>query len=246
MGIYVFNTEVLFEELIRDTKRGSDHDFGKNVLPEMLGRRGVCAYRFVDGKGPDGAYWRDIGTLEAYYLANMELVSTHPRFNLYDQDWPIRSYQPQVPPARIAIPDDGESVGDGRGLDAVISNGCVINGGRVTRSVLSPGVRVNSRAIVEGSVLMDGVEVGRYAEIRNSIIDKHVTIPAGVSVGCDLEQDRKRYTVTPSGIVVVAKGMTIASPGDSPHRRGLRPNERAYVEKGPCPTGHHPGVQASL
>jgi glucose-1-phosphate adenylyltransferase len=219
MGIYVFTAKVLLEELVRDAKRESEHDFGKNILPSMLGRRELFACSFVDPRNGGYAYWRDIGTLEAYYHANMDLLSARPRFDLYDVEWPVRTYQPQAPPAKMVAADDGGSNGSGEVLDSVVSNGCLIRGGRVIRSVLSAGVRVQSHAVVENSVLMEGVEVGEYAAIRNAIIDKNARIPAGASIGYDMEEDRKCYAVTPSGLVVIEKGWSIESAEHRPSSR---------------------------
>jgi glucose-1-phosphate adenylyltransferase len=218
MGIYIFNTQVLFEELRQDAKTASDHDFGKNIIPQMMGRRDLCAYRFSDRNHGGDAYWKDIGTLDAYYLANMDLVSTRPSFDLYDTDWPIRTYEPQVPPAKIVSAADGENAINGETVDSIVSHGCIISGGCVVRSVLSPGVRVNCDSSVQDSVLMEGVNVGRHAKVRNAIIDKHVTIPPAARIGYDLTEDRKRYIVARSGIVVVEKGMTI-EPYQATHQR---------------------------
>ena len=209
MGIYIFSLAALYEELIPDADTQSDHDFGKNILPEMLNRQKLFAYHFVDENQKERSYWRDIGTLEAYYEANMDLVSVSPQFNLYDQRWPVRTYQPQLPPVKMVFADPGEGARRGEAMDSMISTGCVISGGRVLRSVLSPGVRINSYASVEDSVLMDGVNIGRRSRVRKAIIDKYVDILPDTTIGYDLEEDRNRFHVTDSGIVVIPKGRIV-------------------------------------
>jgi glucose-1-phosphate adenylyltransferase len=219
MGIYIFNTRVLFEELIRDGTRKTEHDFGKNILPAMVKNRNLRAYELAPPTPGQEAYWRDVGTLDAYYEANMDLLSPTPRFDLYDSEWPIRTYQPQAPPAKILPSGSNGATTTGEALDSIISNGCVIRGGRLVRSVLSPHVRLDPDSLVENAVLMEGVQVGRHARIRNAIIDKGVAIPPGACIGVELERDRERFTVTPSGIVVVAKRMAILPEEDSRRRR---------------------------
>ena len=216
MGIYVFNREVLEEELIDDAKKNTDHDFGKNIIPQMV-RKGkkICAFNFSALKSEgeclsdrDAAYWRDIGTVDGYYEANMDLLGAEPIFSLYDQNWPVRTYQEQFPPART-IHSDEEAGRVGQLLDSLVSSGCVISGGKVQRSVLSPNVRINSFSEVYDSILMEGVDVGRHAKIQRAIIDKEVKIPRNAVIGYDLKEDKKRFTVTDSGIVVVGKGTEI-------------------------------------
>ncbi len=211
MGIYIFRRDVLIEELEEDAKKkDSAHDFGKNVLPAMLRKnRKVFVFNFRDKNGKKPKYWRDIGTIQAYYEANMDLVRVTPEFNLYDRDWPIRTYQVQVPPAKTVFA--GGDTGDRIGLvlDSLVSGGCIVSGGKVVRSILSPGVRVNSYATVEDSILMDGVNVGRYCQIKRTIIDKGVSIPPGMRIGYNLEEDKKRFFVCPSGIVVIPKGTSL-------------------------------------
>jgi glucose-1-phosphate adenylyltransferase len=216
MGIYIFSVRTLYEELVPDAGSESEHDFGRNILPQMVGKRKLLAYRFVDENRKPVPYWRDIGTLDAYYEANMDLVSVDPQFNLYDQRWPIRTYQPQLPPVKMVFADPGEGARRGEALDSMLSIGCVISGGRVLRCVLSPQVRINSYAAVEDSVLMDGVNIGRRARIRKAIIDKYVDILPDTSIGYDLEEDRKRFHVTDSGIVVIPKGRMIGPEEDRP------------------------------
>lgn len=209
MGIYIFNTDKLLKAVIENAKKDSQHDFGKNILPAMFKKDKVFAYLFTDENKKEVKYWRDIGTLDAYWEANMDLIEVTPVFNLYDNDWPIRTYQEQHPPAKTVFAQEHKGGRIGLCLDSMISAGCIISGGRVQRSVLSPGVRVNSFSNVFQSILMEGVNIGRHAKIKNAIIDKGVTIPEYSEIGYDLEKDRKLYTVTDSGIVVIPKGITI-------------------------------------
>lgn len=207
MGIYVFKQKVLDEELRRDAgDKGSCHDFGKNIIPTMI-RRGmkVAVYNFKDENKKEAKYWRDIGTIDAYYEANMDLVQVAPVFNLYDRDWPVRTYQEQFPPAKTVFAGEEITGRIGLALDSLVSGGCIISGGQVKRSILSPNVRINSYSQVSESILMEGVNVGRYAKIKRTIVDKDVNIPEGTVIGYDISEDRKRFYVSESGIVVVAK-----------------------------------------
>lgn len=210
MGIYIFNTKCLREELTEDARRQSDHDFGKNIIPGMIqqGKRKIYAYNFVDNSKKEALYWRDVGTLDAYYESNMDLVQVTPQFNLYDREWPIRTYQLQYPPAKFVF---AQNFGGRRGsaTDSMVADGCIISGGNVMRSILSPDVRVNSYAEVQDSLIFEGVDIGRYAKVKNAIIDKSVKVMPNATIGYDLEKDRKRFTVTPKGIVVVEKGVVI-------------------------------------
>jgi glucose-1-phosphate adenylyltransferase len=207
MGIYVFKHEVLAQELRNDADdKRSTHDFGKDIIPHMAsGGFKVIAYNFIDENKKNAQYWRDIGTLDAYFEANMDLIQVDPVFNLYDSQWPIRTYQEQSPPAKSVFAGEEITGRVGLALDSLVSGGCIISGGQVKRSILSPNVRINSYTQVTDSILMEGVHVGRHARIRKAIIDKDVTIPEGVVIGYDLDEDRKRFVVTESGIVVVAK-----------------------------------------
>jgi len=217
MGIYLFSRDVLQRALIEDAQRSdSSHDFGKDVIPSIARSERVVAYNFKDENKKESKYWRDIGTLDAYYEANMDLVQVTPLFNLYDSQWPIRTYHEQWPPMKTVFSD--EATGRmGQVLDSLVANGCIISGGRLQRCVLSPDVRINSFAEVEDSILMEHVDVGRYAKIRRAIIDKDVVIPRYAEIGYDLAEDRRRFHVTESGIVVVGKGTVIeeARPAES-------------------------------
>ncbi len=211
MGIYVFDRKVLEEELIEDAKKDSAHDFGKNVIPQMI-QKGSCkimSYNFIDEQAKEAMYWRDVGTLDGYYDANIDLVNVSPQFNLYDRDWPIRTHQLQYPPAKFVFNNQLTGGRRGEALDSMIADGCIVSGGSVRRSILSPNVRVNSYAEVDNSLLLESVEVGRYAKIRNAIIDKHARIMPNATIGYDEELDRKRFHVTPKGIVVVEKGAVV-------------------------------------
>ena len=211
MGIYVFKLNALEQELHDDAHRhNSTHDFGKDIIPQML-KKGmkVAAYNFIDENKKEAKYWRDIGTMDAYFEANMDLIQVDPIFNLYDKDWPIRTFQEQFPPLKTIFSGEEVTGRVGLVLDSIVSGGCIVSGGRVQRSVLSPNVRINSYCQVYDSILMEGVNVGRYAKIKRAIIDKDVNIPQGMVIGYDLEEDRKKFFVSDSGIVVVAKGTEI-------------------------------------
>ena len=208
MGIYVFNSNFLFDQLCRDaTVNESSHDFGKNIIPPILDTHLIRAYPFQDKNTGDGCYWRDVGTLDAYYEANMDLITVDPELNLYDHTWEIRTFQPPYPPPKFVFAQsDLPNPRVGQALDSMVCNGSIISGGRVERSIISPDVRVNSWAQVEDSILFEGVNIGRYAKVRRAIIDKGVSIPEGIEVGYDLDQDRARgFTVSDSGIVVIGK-----------------------------------------
>ena len=212
MGVYVFNTAKLVRELIRDSKTSSEHDFGRNILPSMISRKEkVYAYPFQDKNKKKAKYWRDIGSLDSYWEANMDLVSVNPEFNLYDEEWPVRTYQGQYPPAKTVFANVKEGR-VGQVLDSIVSGGCVISGGKVERSVLAPGVRVNSFADVNESIIMENVDVGRHARIRRAIIDKEVRIPAGFEIGFDPVEDAKRFSITPGGIAMIPAGIILDKP----------------------------------
>jgi glucose-1-phosphate adenylyltransferase len=204
MGIYLFSTGVLLEALHEDAQHAdSGHDFGRDVIPRILGKARVMAYDFRDLNAKQSRYWRDVGTLDAYYEANMDLVNVVPEFNLYDQHWPIRTKVTQQPPAKFVFAQEGRRMGVA--VDSVVSAGCIVSGGRVLHCVLSPGVRVNSYCEVEYSILMPGAEIGRYSRVRRAIVNTGVKVPESSVIGFDLEADRaKGYHVTDGGIVVVA------------------------------------------
>ncbi|MBM4088812.1 MAG: glucose-1-phosphate adenylyltransferase [Planctomycetes bacterium] len=207
MGIYVFTARFLFELLCRDaTDLQSTHDFGRDIIPSIISTCGVYAFPFRDENRKRDAYWRDVGTLDAYYEANMDLVSIDPQLNMYDSRWPIRTYQPILPPPKFVFGSTGPGDRQGCALDSIICQGCIVSGGRVERSILGPQVRVNSYASVRDSILFQGVDIGRYAKVRRAIIDKGVRIPSGMEIGYDLEQDRARgFTVSKGEVVVIAK-----------------------------------------
>ncbi|HSV65776.1 MAG TPA: glucose-1-phosphate adenylyltransferase [Mycobacteriales bacterium] len=204
MGNYVFSTETLIEALKIDAgDEGSVHDMGGSLVPLLVEQKVAHVYDFADNKVPgaserDGGYWRDVGTLDAYYEAHMDLVAVHPVFNLYNKDWPIFTSHPQSPPAKF--------IEGGSAQESMVSNGVIISAGTVRNSVLSPGVRVDAGAYVEGSVVMDNVRIGKGVVVRNAILDKNVVVPEGAHIGIEAELDRQRYEVSPGGVVVLGKG----------------------------------------
>ncbi len=201
LGIYIFDMDVLVPALEEDSRRETAHDFGKDIIPDLINKFPVYAYRFYDENKKEAKYWRDIGTIDAYYDANMDLCHVNPDFNLYDPEWPLRTYQVQAPPAKFVFADEGRRCG--QALDSVISAGCIISGSRVAGSVLCPNVRVHSFCNIEQSILMPGVRVGRHARIRRAIVDRDVFVPRGALIGYNEEEDRRRHMVSDSGIVVV-------------------------------------------
>ena len=211
MGVYLFETSVLIDAISGKSDGDPARDFGRDILPRLVQSGKVFAYPFRDDKEN---YWRDIGTLDSYYEASMDLVKVDPPFNLYDTSFPIHSSAQPRPPAKMVFAG-GEAGRVGVALDSLICNGCIISGGRVERSILSPEVRINSYSLVQDSILFDRVEVGRNAKIRRAIIDKGTKIPPGFSIGYDLEKDAKRFTVTDSGVVVITKGELIGQEDDA-------------------------------
>jgi glucose-1-phosphate adenylyltransferase len=209
MGIYLFRSDVIREHLVEDAKRETSHDFGKNIIPRMIQNSRVYAFKFHDENKKAVKYWRDIGTLDAYWEANMDLVAVDPLFNMYDQMWPIRTYQGQFPPAKFVFADDYEGGRMGIALDSIVCGGCIISGARVQNSVLSPNVLVQDHAEVRESVVMENVVVGEHCRIRRAIIDKDVNIPPKTEIGYDPGADRSRFTVTDSGLVAISKGMKL-------------------------------------
>jgi glucose-1-phosphate adenylyltransferase len=208
MGVYVFNTEVLLPVLLKDAEDPhSSHDFGKDILPKILSQQyKIYSYNFIDENKKEALYWRDVGTLEAYYEANMDLVSVSPVFNLYDKAWPIRTHQRQYPPAKFVFGEPGRT---GTAVDSIVCPGCILSGGIVRKSVLSPDVRVNSYTEVDASIIFSHVNIGRHCRIRNAIIDRDVQIPEGTIIGFDPEEDAKNYVVTDSGITVVTRDYSL-------------------------------------
>ena len=215
MGVYAFNTEVLRKVLCDDAEHPtSSHDFGKDIIPAMLGRHPVYAYRFQDENKKDTQYWRDVGTLDSYWEANMDLVAVNPLFNLYDKAWPIRTRQPALPPAKFVFSDLGDRYGVA--LDSIVSPGCIISGGMVRHCVLGPDVRVNSYAQVESSIILEGATIGRHARIRRTIIEKGVVIPDHAVIGFDPVEDARLHRVTEGGIVVVDNAPARQAPHMAP------------------------------
>jgi glucose-1-phosphate adenylyltransferase len=202
MGIYIFNTEMLVRRLVENARSDSSHDFGKDVIPAMIKKDRVFHFDFRQGDCGGMGYWKDVGTIDAYYEANMDLVAVIPQLNLYDPEWPILAHQQAYPPAKTVLLEEGRV---GMALNSILSHGSIISGGSVKRSILSPRVMVHSYAEVEDSILLSGVDVGRHAKIRRAIIDKDVQIPERMEIGYNLDEDAKRFTVTASGIVVVPK-----------------------------------------
>jgi glucose-1-phosphate adenylyltransferase len=216
MGNYVFDTRPLIEELDADAPlEDSKHDFGHDILPRMVknGQR-IFAYDFatnaVPGEDPyNQGYWRDIGSVETYFEAQMDLISIHPLFNMYNERWPVRTGVTHDPPAKFVFRDEAQAR-VGIATDSMVSHGCIISGGRIHRSVLSVGCRVNSFSEVEESILFERVRIGRNARIRRCIVDKDVEIPSGEQIGYDIEADRRRFFVTDNGIVVIPKRAKLA------------------------------------
>jgi glucose-1-phosphate adenylyltransferase len=204
MGIYIFDTEVLVRELQRDAEEDTSHDFGRDVIPRLVQQaERVYAYLFWDENKKESKYWRDVGTLDAFYEANMDLIQVDPVFNLYDPDWPMRTYQPQFPPAKFVFSEDGRL---GHAVDSIVSMGCIISGGEVRRSVLGPNVRVHSYCDIQDSILLPNSVVRRHCRIKRAILDRGFEVPQGALIGYDATEDRRRHTVTESGVVVVTPG----------------------------------------
>jgi glucose-1-phosphate adenylyltransferase len=216
MGIYVFNARFLFEQLCLDaTRPGSSHDFGKNIIPSIIDSHRVVAFPFRDENRKEQAYWRDVGTLDAYFAANMDLIAVDPLLNLYDDHWPIRTYHPNYPPPKFVFAEQGPKARRGTALDSMLCPGSIISGGHIERAVVGYNVRVNSFSHVEDAILLDHVNIGRHCQVRRAIIDKGVSIPPGTQIGFDHDQDRARgFTVSEEGIVVIAKADGVDHFGD--------------------------------
>jgi glucose-1-phosphate adenylyltransferase len=207
MGVYIFNTEVLIKALIADAEDpDSKHDFGHNILPNLLGNKKMMAYSFVDENKKQALYWRDVGTLDAYYEANMDLCSVSPVFNLYDKSWPIRTRVRQYPPAKFVFGEPGRT---GSATNSIITAGVIISGASVSNCVLSQDVRVNSYSEVDSSIIFSHVNIGRHCRIRRAIIDRDVHIPEGTVIGYDPVEDKRRYFVTPSGLTIVTRDASL-------------------------------------
>jgi glucose-1-phosphate adenylyltransferase len=203
MGVYIFNTQLLIPILISDAEDPeSTHDFGRDILPRILSNYRVFAYNFEDENRNGPLYWRDVGTIDAYYEANIDLVSVTPIFNLYDKSWPLRTWQQQYPPVKTVFADPERM---GAALDSIVSGGVILSGGRVSRSVVGYDVRVNSYSEVENSIIFNHVNIGRHSRVRNAIIDRHVVLPEHTEIGYDLEADRSRYHVSEKGVVTVVR-----------------------------------------
>ena len=208
MGIYVFNAAFLYEQLIRDADLpDSTHDFGHDIIPYLIRKYRVFAHRFTDscvGAADGNYYWRDVGTVDAYWEANMELTKVIPELNLYDRQWPIWTYQEQLPPAKFVFDNDERC---GMATDSLVSGGCIISGAKISQSVLFSDVRVNSYSNIQGSVILPKVDIGRYVTLKRVVIDKGTRIPDGMEIGVNPEQDRKRFYVSENGITLVTPDM---------------------------------------
>ncbi|KXS53474.1 MAG: glucose-1-phosphate adenylyltransferase [Marinobacter sp. T13-3] len=205
MGIYVFNSKTLFEELTKDHDlSSSSHDFGKDIIPSVIKRLRVCAFPFRDPVSNKVAYWRDVGTIDSLWQANMELIDVSPELNLYDLDWPIWTYQEQLPPAKFIFNDADRC---GTAVDSMLAGGCIVSGAKVKHSLLFSQVHVHSYSTVEDSVVFPDVEIGRHCEIRSALIDRGCRIPEGTRIGFDRQQDEARFHVSPKGIILVTPEM---------------------------------------
>ncbi len=207
MGIYIFNTDVLLKALIADAEDpDSKHDFGHNILPSLLGKKKMVAYSFVDENKQQALYWRDVGTLDAYYDANMDLCSVSPTFNLYDTEWPIRTRVRQYPPVKFVFGEPGRT---GSATNSIVTAGVIISGAQISNCIVSQDVRVNSYSQVDSSIIFSHVNIGRHCRIRRAIIDRNVNIPEGTVIGYDPVEDKKRYFVTPSGLTIVTRDASL-------------------------------------
>jgi glucose-1-phosphate adenylyltransferase len=204
MGIYIFDTDLLVRELLRDAESDTSHDFGKDIIPKLVASgEKVYAYLFWDENKKESKYWRDVGTLDAYFEASMDLIQVDPVFNLYDPDWPMRTYQPQFPPAKFVFNQDGRR---GEATESIVSMGCIISGSQVQRSILSPNVRVHSYCDIQDCILMPNTTIHRHSRLRRAIVDRGVEVPRGAIIGFDPVEDRRRHTVSDNGVVVVTPG----------------------------------------
>jgi glucose-1-phosphate adenylyltransferase len=203
MGVYVFNTQLLLPTLIADAEDPtSSHDFGRDIIPKIIDKHRVFAYNFRDENKKETSYWRDVGTIDAYFDANIDLVAVSPVFNLYDKSWPLHTWQQQYPPAKFVFADPQRT---GESIDSIVAGGSIISGGRVTGSVVGYDVRVNSYCEVDDSIIFNHVNIGRHSRVKRAIIDRHVQLPENTVIGYDREADKQRYQVTESGVVVVVR-----------------------------------------
>jgi glucose-1-phosphate adenylyltransferase len=213
MGIYVFNTRFLYEQLERDTHTpGSTHDFGKDIIPHLVPRYRVFAHSFTEscvGMEDGAPYWRDVGTVDAFWEANLDLASVEPELNLYDREWPIWTWQEQLPPAKFVFDEDGRR---GHAVDSLVSGGCIVSGSRVARSVLFSNVRLHSFSEIEDSVLLPDVTVGRNVRLRRCVVDKGCALPDGLEAGLDPATDASRFHVTDGGVTLITPDM-LGQPG---------------------------------
>jgi glucose-1-phosphate adenylyltransferase len=208
MGIYVFDAKFLFDELARDAMmEGSSHDFGRNIIPKIVPTNRVFAHHFADscvGSGQATPYWRDVGTVDAYWEANMEMTKVTPEFDLYSKDWPIWTNQKQLPPAKFVFDDDDRR---GMAVDSLVSSGCIISGATIRRSLLFSSVKIHSWTTIEDSVILPDVEIGRHSVLKRCVVDKHCNIPEGSVIGGNPEEDRKSFFVSPNGITLITAEM---------------------------------------
>ena len=205
MGIYIFNTKFLIEQLLKDAEdKNSSRDFGHDIIPGVVDKYRVFAYSFNNKQEQHQTYWRDVGTIDAFWQANQELIGVSPELNLYDDEWPIWTYQEQLPPAKFVFDDDERR---GMAVDSMVSGGCIISGSKISHSLLFSNVRVNSYSLIENSVILPDVEIGQNCVIKNAVIDKGTQIEAGTSIGVDREEDKKHFRVTEKGIVLVTPDM---------------------------------------
>ena len=205
MGIYIFNTKFLIEQLIKDADNSSSsRDFGKDIIPNVVEKYRAFAYSFNNKEEQNQIYWRDVGTIDAFWKANQELIGVSPELNLYDEHWPIWTYQEQLPPAKFVFDDDDRR---GMAVDSMVSGGCIISGSKVSHSLLFSNVRVNSYSEVEDSVILPNVDIGQNCIIKRAVIDKGTQIPKGTQIGVNAEEDRKHYRISDNGIVLVTPDM---------------------------------------
>ncbi len=221
MGIYCFSADFLLEQLRRDASDpGSRHDFGHDILPRLVDSHGVHAFPFRDENRKRDAYWRDVGTIDAYFEANMDLVEVDPQLNLYDDVWPIHTHHPSYPPPKFVFAEEGLEARRGEATDSLVCPGAILSGGQAHHSIIGPGVRVNSYARIEASIISEGVDIGRRAVIHRAIIDKDVRVPSGATIGLDPEEDAARgLTVSPGGVTVVPKGFEFKGCSDVSYAR---------------------------